>query len=320
MALLYVNGFDHSARQVSSQEWNINSGSRGTPGRTGTHFGGNDLARSIGSNLATAVFGSGFLKSSPGGLFQVRDSGSVQLSFESTLTGALEVKRGDGTSLGITAGGLFFHNLWNYVEFKCTINNSTGSIALQINGVPALSVTGIDTQNTGNAFINQYAFTGVGCDDHYLCDTTGSVNNDFLGDVKIETLYVTGAGNSTQWTPLTGSNFQNVDEQQDDDGDTTYNSSSTSGNKDTFATGNLITTSGTVYGSKVNIIARKDDAGTREVRTVVRSSSTEATGASRALTTSYILYGDIFELDPNTSALWTVSGINAMEIGYDLVT
>jgi hypothetical protein len=47
---------------------------------------------------------------------------------------------------------------------------------------------------------------------------------------------------------------------------------------------------------------RKDDAGSRSPRAVVKSGATTANGATRVLGTSYALYDDRLEVDPATGA------------------
>ena len=45
-------------------------------------------------------------------------------------------------------------------------------------------------------------------------------------------------------------------------------------------------------------VARKDDAGSRSLRAVLKSGATTANGATRVLGTSYAVYDDRFEIDP----------------------
>ena len=42
--------------------------------------------------------------------------------------------------------------------------------------------------------------------------------------------------------------------------------------------------------------------------------------APSALTANYVYYRDIFENDPDTSAAWTSGGVNALQIGPEVVT
>ena len=59
---------------------------------------------------------------------------------------------------------------------------------------------------------------------------------------------------------------------------------------------------------------------TREVRSEVKSGAGTANGAPHALTANYVYYRDIFETDPSTSTAWTSGGVNAIQIGPEVVT
>jgi hypothetical protein len=65
-------------------------------------------------------------------------------------------------------------------------------------------------------------------------------------------------------------------------------------------------------------VARKDDAGGRSLRAVLKSGAA-ANGATRVLGTTYALYDDRFEIDPATGATWTKAGIDALEAGMKIV-
>lgn len=207
-----------------------------------------------------------------------------------------------------------------YIELKAKIDNSTGSYTLKIDGSTELTASGIDTQASGNASADRLRIAvgnnsfNSNWDDLYLLDDSGSAPlNDFLGDVRCTSLLPNGAGNYTQWTPSTGSNFQVVDETAPND-DTDYNSDSTVGHKDTYTFQDL-TGTGTVYAVQSHLWARKDDAGTRQIAPLLRSGGSDNTGTTVSLSTSYAYYNQIYETNPITAAVWTVSDVNGLEAG-----
>jgi hypothetical protein len=75
-----------------------------------------------------------------------------------------------------------------------------------------------------------------------------------------------------------------------------------------------------VHAVQISWRARKDDAATREVRSRIRSDAATANGAPRTLTSSYLYYHDVFELDPDAAGPWTGAAVAAMEIGVETVT
>ena len=81
-------------------------------------------------------------------------------------------------------------------------------------------------------------------------------------------------------TPLAGSNWQEVAETAMDL-DTSYNYTSTPGQQDTLNFGALAGTITTLYGIQLTYAARKDDAGARSVKSIVKIAGTSYAGATR---------------------------------------
>lgn len=262
-------------------------------------------------------------------LCRINDGASSQVTIGSGADGAIKAWRGNeaGTLLGTSAAaGLLSLNTWAHIEIKVKIDNSTGTVEVRVNGVTALSLSGIDTQATANAYATAITFCGpdgtntADFDNIVVMDNAGTRNNNFLGEGIMETLYPSAAGTAAQWTPSAGSNYQNVDETGNHDSDTTYNETNTAGQKDLHAASNLSSTGGSVAGAKLTTFARKTDAGTREIAQVVNFGGGESQRATNTLTSSYAAYSEVFETDPGDSQALTPSKVNAAEIGYTAVT
>lgn len=274
------------------------------------------MPRDLGQTITSAI---NFLR-------LLDDNGVVHLTFRCQTDGAIAVYRGDGTTLlGTTAStGLLAPGSWSFLEVKATINDSTGSVEIKQNGTSVLSLTSQDTRNAGNANVGRIRFqghTGLGnnswFDDVYICDTTGSApHNDYLGDVRIVMILPTGAGDSTQWTPNAGSNWDRVDETPGHDGDTTYVSDSTAGDTDLYALADPTSSANTIRAVKVITTARKADAGAQNLELLVKSGTTTATSGNKALTDSYAEYNHTWIDNPDTSAAWTLSNLNALQSGF----
>lgn len=231
-----------------------------------------------------------------------------------------------GTVLGTPAATPLPVNTWVYVEAKFTISDTVGVVVVRVNGTPVISLTNQDTRNAGNATANTVRMgpaasfgTSLDFDDLYICDTTGSVNNDFLGDCKVEQVLPTGAGASTLWTPSAGSNWDAVNDSPAPDGDTTYVSSATAGQTDLYAFGDLGVASGTVKAVQATVLARKDDAGSRSLAVVARPGSTDRVGATQAVGDNYAGYTEVWNTNPDTAAAWTVAEVNASQFGVRMV-
>ncbi len=214
---------------------------------------------------------------------------------------------------------------WAYWEIYIKSDNSpNGIVEVKKNGTQVSYTSSTDTAGTGYGFGMVYLeggmYTGTSdYDDFYVCSSSGTVNNTYLGDLRVDALIPSGAGTYTQLTPSAGSNYENVDETSQD-GDTTYNEHATSGNKDTYAYSNHPLGSGTIHGITLSTYARKTNTAAKSFRRVLRSNSTDDTGSDQSLGTGYALYEEVIEQDPGlaTPAAWTITNLNAAEFGFEV--
>lgn len=227
-----------------------------------------------------------------------------------------------GTSTAVITAGITC-----YLEIKFVIHDTLGSIEVRKDGVSILLVTNVDTKSKTAVYadrliLNENGTAGavtIDFDDIYMCDNNGLYNNNFLGDLRIDSVFPNGAGATTGWTPSTGSNYQNVDDDPAND-DTDYNSSGVAAAKDTYAFPDIPPTVGNVMGVVHNITVRKDDALTHTFRDVVRRGGTDYPGTTKTATAVYAMYTEMKETDPSTSLQWTIANLNAAEFGVELVS
>ncbi len=335
MSRLFATGFDLYGTSQMLQIWtagtvdSISSASSRWSTGQGVHLSGAEtLNKALGSNESTLIAGFAFNPTSPSSLldfFRFRDVTTTQISLACTATGQLACYQGGtgGTQLAATAGGYLVGGIWHYIEIKAVFaTGATGSIEVRVDGnaTPVLTASSVITATT-HAYANDIFINGSLninlYDDIYVINTSGAVNNDFLGDTRIEGRVPTGVGNYAQFTPSTGSNWQNVDDIPPND-DTDYNSTSTVNNKDSFAHQSLSSLSGTVRWVSHDLYARKDDAGTRKAAPLFRISGTDYVGSDDTLSTSYQYFRQHYETSPATSTAWTISEINNAEVGYKL--
>lgn len=343
MAALFGDSFDHyTTTAMLIEKWGLGSsgtstatiaigayGRNATPGLRIAKAGAGDGAwvqRAI-NNLATLVHG--FALRGVGAdlaLVQYMDNATVQCALYLRSDGRLEARDGAGSVIG-TGTAIISSSVHKYVECQPTIHASTGGLVVHVNGVVDIDTGGNDdTQATANAYVTAVRFGehsstsatyNYDIDDAYLFDTTGGANDDFVGDVRWKLGVVSGAGNSTDFTPLSSTNASNVDDNPPDD-DTSYNSSATPGDVDTFALTDPVSASDTILTVQVVTRARKEDAGARTLRNVVylstAGSPTEESG-DLLPDTAYGFHISQHPLDPDAAA-WDATKVNAMEIGY----
>ena len=337
MSLLFCDGFDHYATAQIPTKWSQQGTSANWPSisSSGGRFGGGYLetgwtgyVRTTLTSRATWIIGvAAFFNRLEGlgsgwALISLLDSGTVHVYVRFDAARHLQVVRGDGTVLG-TGSTVVAVESWNYIEMKATIHDSAGVVVVRLNGVVELNLTSQDTRNGGNSTADAFQLgsqTSGDCyfDDVYACDDSGSANNDLLGDIRVVALAPTGAGNYSQFTPSTGSNYQNVDDATPD-GDTTYNSDGTVGHIDTYAFSDISQT-GTIKAIQHLVYASKDDAGARSIAPVQRSGSTDYVGTTAVLASHYAYVREVVELNPATSAAFTIAEVNAAEFGVTVVS
>lgn len=337
--LIFADSFDHYS--IVGKKWTNQRGSptaaldtaAGRFGTTGWYANSRYLVKQLGANYPTLIVGVAYKPNSTGwgddeAILNFKDAGSQQCELRYNMTSGLwSVQRAGSTVASATS--LISLASFHYIEFKATIHNSAGVAAVRVNGVEIINATGLDTQNTANAYINELRIGSAtddyrdACfDDLYLLETAGGGLVDFLGDVRIECIRPTGNGASSQWVGSDGNSVDNyalVDETTPND-DTDYVESQIVADKDTYAFGNLATVSGTVYAVQILPYARKTDAGARSIKSIARlSGGTEEDGTERALLTTYQYFADIRETKPGGGA-WSIADVNGAEFGVKVTT
>lgn len=334
MSLLFFDGWDHYTTADVLDMWTAIDGSAtGQLIAAGTgRRGGNGWTSSItGRGLNIAITSSstviaGFALSMGGApssalnIIELREASTLHIALRMNTDLSVSVLR-NTTVLATSAAGVITTSGYCYLELKTLINDTTGTYEVRVNGANILSGTGADTRNSGTGVITVaailFARNGQIVDDFYICNSAGSVNNDFLGDRRVDAYYPSGNGNSSQ---LVGSdsnstdNYLLVDDTNPND-DTDYVQSDVVGNKDTYAFQNMLHTPASISGVMILGNAKKDDAGSRSITIVTRSGGTDYDGSTQALSTSYTYYKEIRETDPATSSAWTQSGFNNAEHG-----
>lgn len=104
------------------------------------------------------------------------------------------------------------------------------------------------------------------------------------------------------------------------DGDVSYNSSATVGAVDLFSTTAGLPSGATVYGVRVAGAYRKDDAGTRQIANLIKTGTTQSAGATQNVGTGYQYLSDLFAVNPASGSSWATTDVNALEIGYEVIS
>jgi len=347
MALLFMDSFDHYASADLLEKWTYRKGdyfSIGAYGRNGTN-GLLCTNTSQTSHLAATVLGGvdevivGFAVKP----IVITAAGASLLSFGGGTTwecgvavlpdATLQPFRGtanfttDGpgsmsylTLIGSASSSGLQQGVWSYLEVRMKCHDSAGTCIIRLNGIEVLNLTGLDTLYSTST-LTRFAVASTGTfntyfhiDDLVVMDTTGSLNNTFMGDVTISAIFPTGAGNSSGWTPSAGSNYDCVNETSPND-DTDYNATSVLTTKDLYAFADA-PAGADIRAVQVLAAVRKGAEGPGQVKLVTRSNSTDYDGVAQGIGgTSYSYVREVYETDPATAVAWTEGGFNAAEFG-----
>lgn len=346
----FLDGFDHYATADVGAKWDnadmgitIDSTTFRTSGQSLRASGGalNQLSKRLNVAARNVVFGFGLrVTTAPSGtgfsttgafalLSNEQGAGSTtQLCFALFSDGKLHVGRCTSSALnnvqGTDLGGgttVFSSNTWYYVEIRAYIHDTLGAVEVRVNGVVDQLLTGIDTKNHATLDVAEYlhirAHTNQATywDDLYVRTESSSseVTGGFLGDIKIKPYYPNADGTYTAMTCSTGTTHNTlVDEATPNTTD--YVSSSTALQKDSYGFQDASET-GSIKAVQLNAYCYKIDSGFRGVDVFVKSGATEQFATSKPLSTTQKYALKVWEQDPNTSADWSQTNLNAAEFG-----
>ena len=324
MSIIFVDGCQYNAAVLEKYATLTNASYSTTTARTGNRsirigafISGGNLTKTLASSYGSlSVALGGYITSGSGGRVQLLDSaGAIQMTVELASSGTVSVYRGSETGTLLGSGGTLTFGSWFHIELDVTVHDSTGAVNVYLNGASIISVSGVDTKNTAIAGAKSVKFTGPSNNNAYFYIDDVVISDTFaqIGAGIVQTLYPTGAGATTQWTPSAGANYAAVDETTGD-GDTTYVSTSTVNQIDTYTFGDLNANSGTVLAVAVNTVGRADAGGSPQVTAVLRPGSTDRLGTGVTQTATYANGQSIWETNPDGGS-WTEAAVNASEAG-----
>lgn len=210
---------------------------------------------------------------------------------------------------------------WVYVEIELELQaTATGKCNIYLDG-------GLDSQNENVQTLDLASDDDrfrirLGVDTNGLASRDGTritdiyvTDGEVLGPVEIWYQPCDTAGSAANFTPSAGSNHQNVDD-DGQDGDATYNESTTPGQSDSFTHSDQAPSGVNPLAVQVQAVARCPAGLNAKARIGVDSNGTKAFGPTEWITedAAFIgMLGPIQETDPDTASAWTQAGANAAE-------
>jgi len=207
---------------------------------------------------------------------------------------------------------------WIYVTYEFHVGDAGADyIKVWINGELVIDVSGTTLNFNGAITEGQSLGYGWSCDDLWIKNDTDTIQPE----VKILALFPNAAGADSECTPVgEATNYMNVDEHQQDF-DSTYNLVDT-GEKDSFNMQPITdqVSAGVVHALVARFFVKGDVGNTEQLRPYVISGGTKYNGtAQNVVEGRYTYIQEIWETNPDTSIAWTVSELDAVQIGYEAV-
>ena len=240
---------------------------------------------------------------------------------------------------------------WYHVEVKVVFDGGTaGSVVVRVNETEVINETGIQTYKTGGDSDGNYSFSQIKIekglhntflmDDFFVLDGEGSVANDFIGDVRIDTIYPNANGYYINFdpNPSDNSNWENVkpylydiylhpevpllrefDYTGTGADPYTYNESDQT-DRECYQHESLLSLNKPIFGIQTNSIFRKTDAGQKRVEQFIRVNSTDYdSGRIIDVPDWNRNYYYPVTVNPNTTVAWTESDIASLQSGIKIV-
>ncbi len=232
---------------------------------------------------------------------------------------------------GGTQVASFAHSIavgtWYFIEIKVVLSDTAGSVEARIDGASIGTFSG-DTRNAGtnptldavdvyNYQVNTN-YTWVDFDDIYIVNGAGTVDNDFLGDHRVDLALPNGNGARSGLVGSDGDQLDNyllVDENPPATAD--YVGSATDGAGDTYAFGNA-PAGRAIAGVQTVMYAAKTDTGAKSMRQLARIGGVDYPGDAKVLSTGYQAYLRTMGVSPASGADWTEAEFNGAEFGAEV--
>lgn len=340
MSFDIADGFDFAATVNDLQQnfWDI--AAQATVGTTHTPFGtGNSLLltgvgpqihlqKTMTSNEATRyicfyMYMSNSNNSSGYMSVVLNDGASNQCAVRFREDFSIVLVNSAGTILGTPITNGFTAGAFHHFQISLTINNTNGSLHIRKDGstTDTYAITGVDTQNTGNAYSNVVQIVSQAgllnnftIDDLFMNNSSGSTTNTFPGEIRSIPL-MPASDVSVQFSPNTGlTNYTQV-RTIPQNNFSSYVQDSTASNSDLYTITALAFTPSAIIGATVRLWGEKTDSGSRSGQAQLKSSTTTVTTPSTACAVSGMWYWKFYDQDPATTTTWTAAGINAVELG-----
>ncbi len=235
----------------------------------------------------------------------------------------IEVRNAANTVLGTTVIAQDL-TTWDYLEFRVKISATVGEVEIRKNGSSILSLTGLNLGSTNIDTIRIGCYSGansvsefVYLDDIYIVDNSDATG--FLGETRVVYLLPNADTAQKDFSTSAGSNnYALVSDGPVSDSDTTYVQTVTNNAKDLYELDPMPFTPNSIKGLRLSGNLKSILTPTSG-KLILKTGGTTYEGTAFFPGSSYATfkYNTSYSLltNPDTSAAWTTSDIDALQIG-----
>lgn len=225
-------------------------------------------------------------------------------------------------------GGGAVPGTWQCLELHVIIHSTNGVVQLWLDGALVVNFSG-NTQNSENArittlFIGPYKIAGGGgglqvtdtflFDDLAINDTTGSINTGRIGQGGIFPLFPSADTADKDFTRSAGSDNYSLVNTAPPRGDASYVQGSIESDRDLYELANLAGF-GAITAVGIAGVARAQGGSGAQLTPTLLINSTTSAKSAWTLTGTYQPFQTIWEVNPETSDVWSGTAVNSLLIG-----
>lgn len=245
-------------------------------------------------------------------------SGQVMASLR-RYAGAIAVVYGEGTTVMATGSATFTEGAVYRIRIQYKPHDTTGVFKVWVDEVLDIDFSGDSGDNIGDVKSMRFGrsnYMGVGHIDSIVIDNAEIPSPYWAVGSKA----INGAGTVTQLTSIAGgSNWNEVSDAPEALSDGVYGN--TNGLYDGYSMADLSGQIESIRAVKVQSrVVKNGGTALANAQLGVRTYSTDYFSASKAVTLLLGRVSEIWTVNPNTSAAWTISEVEAMQAIIKVVT
>jgi len=211
---------------------------------------------------------------------------------------------------GLTPACLNTASTPGVIDIHLVVGNP-GRFSMYVNGAPLVSDAALDLSFSGIAGFDKLRFQGSGASFQVVISEIIVASHNTIGS-KVVSRVPDANGNYTAWTGT----FADIDETTLGGG-TDYIIGAADGDRESWTHTNFTALGASESISTVGMAcaAQRDAAGPQSLNMFTRISSTDYDKANETINVAITHVTKFWDTNPNTSAAWTIAGLDAAEFG-----